>query len=466
MIDFARDVLATPLDPWEELAVIHGGELLPDGRPRFRVLLILVARQNGKTLVARVLTLFWLFMERGRTVLNTSTDRSYAKRFWSAVCAQAKASPWLAPEVAAVRLTISEESMTTTGGAELVFAANNGRAGRSMTLHRWICDELREHDNWECWNAAKNAQNAVYDAQTVCITNQGDASAVVLDSLRASALAFMETGEGDARLGLLEWSAEDGCDPLDVRQLAMANPNLNRRLDAGPLLGDAARAVRAGGEELTKFRTEVLCQRVRQLDPAVDPGAWARCLDPGDLAGVRARVACALDVSPDQQHATLVAAALLADGRTRIEAVTSWSGPDTAAQVARELPSWLVKVKPQAFGWLPSGPAAALATSLADRKRRGWPPPGVTVEEVRGDLAAVCMGFAARVASGQVAHSGDPLIDAHVGAAERLKRGDTWVFSRKGDGHCDAAYAAAAADHLARTLPAPVGKLRLVMPAN
>jgi hypothetical protein len=50
-----------------------------------------------------------------------------------------------------------------------------------------------------------------------------------------------------------------------------------------------------------------------------------------------------------------------------------------------------------------------------------------------------------------------------VTGAGRLKRGDAWVFSRKGEGHCDAAYAAAGAVHLARTLPAPVGKPRLVV---
>ncbi|MBB4682954.1 hypothetical protein [Amycolatopsis jiangsuensis] len=43
--EFARDTLRRPLDPWQRWAAIHGGELLPDGRPRFRILL-LIARQN------------------------------------------------------------------------------------------------------------------------------------------------------------------------------------------------------------------------------------------------------------------------------------------------------------------------------------------------------------------------------------------------------------------------------------
>ena len=53
----------------------------------------------------------------------------------------------------------------------------------------------------------------------------------------------------------------------------------------------------------------------------------------------------------------------------------------------------------------------------------------------------------------QIAHSGDPLLDAHVAATEELQRGDSWRFTRRGAGHCDATYAAAGAVHLARKLP-------------
>jgi hypothetical protein len=63
------------------------------------------------------------------------------------------------------------------------------------------------------------------------------------------------------------------------------------------------------------------------------------------------------------------------------------------------------------------------------------------------------MGFSEQVDAHRIAHSGDPLLDAHVSAAEKLSTGDGWRFSRKGEGHVDAAYAAAGAVHLARTLP-------------
>jgi hypothetical protein len=182
-------------------------------------------------------------------------------------------------------------------------------------------------------------------------------------------------------------------------------------------------------------------------------------------------VVLCFDVAPSMQHATLYAAASLEDGRVRIEPVAAWDGPGCADRAARELPSLVARVKPKSFGWLPYGPAAAVASKLKDRTasgRRGeWPPRGVVVEEIAGEAAAVCMGFAELVVAGKVAHSGDELLDGDVALAEKLKRpGGTWVFSRKGEGDCDAVYAAAGAAHLAQTLPAASGRMRLIGPAE
>ena len=141
---------------------------------------------------------------------------------------------------------------------------------------------------------------------------------------------------------------------------------------------------------------------------------------------------------------------MLEDGRARVEPVAAWSGQGCTDQLRSELGGLVAKVDPAKLGWFPSGPAAALAADLRDRD--GWPPAGVEIEEIRGDVAAVCMGFAEQVTAGKIAHSGDPLLDAHIAGAEKLAHGDGWRFSRKGAGHVDALYAAAGAVHLARTL--------------
>lgn len=462
--DFACDVIEKPFDPWQEWLVIHAGELLPDGRPRFRIVLVLVARQNGKTEVLVILSLYWLFVEFRKLILGTSTNLDYAKESWEKAVELAESVDDLADEIpprTGVRRANGEQTLTTTDKCRYKIAPSNRRGGRSLTIHRLICDELREHHDWSAYNAALPAMNAVPTAQAFLITNQGDARSVVLRSLRQAALKFIETGKGDPRLGLFEWSATDGSDPTDVRALAAANPNLGRRIDLDSVVGDAHRAKDAGGEQLAGFKTEVLCMDVPLLDPAIDAEKWADCLDAGDLGELRGGTALCVDVSIDAQHATLAAAAVMPDGRARIEVVGAWSGPTCMRELRAALPKEVARVKPQVVGWFPAGPAAALAAALADRSkpnqraRAAWPPAGVTVEEIRQETTAVCMGFAEQVTAHQIAHSDDPLFNTHALATEKLHQGDAWRFTRRGAGHCDATYAAAGAVHLARTLPPP-----------
>lgn len=460
LIDFARDVCGIEFDPWEVWLSIHFGELLPDGRPRFRKALILVSRQNGKTTWSNILILYWMFMDNIPLTLITSTDRSYAKRSWTEVVETAQANEWLSERIGGVRLSTSEEALKTTEGAEFVFKANNGSAGRSMRLHRWLCDEVREHKNLDAWNSADKAMSARTHAQAVFISNQGDEGSMVLDMLRDPALRFIETGEGDSRLGLFEWSAPPGSEPDDVEALAQANPNLNRP-EHGPmledLLADGRRAKRAGGLELSGFKTESMCMRVTLLDPAIDPDQWLACKadEPIDLAEYRKKVALCLDVSTAGDHASLVAAAEI-DGVVHVDVVKAWDGMGCIKALRAELPAIVAKVKPRALGWFPSGPAATVAADMG--KKKAWPR-GVVVEALTTETAAACMGAEALVRTGGVAHSGDPMMDSHVESAQRLNRGDVWVFGRRGAGPVDGAYAFAGAVHLARTLPAPLAPL-------
>jgi hypothetical protein len=436
--------------------------------------LVLVARQAGKTTLLRVLSLFWLFVERQRLILGTSTNRDYARLSWLEAVEQATGNEWLAAEVArnGVRKSNGDEELRTVDGCRYRIAASNRRGGRSLTIRRLILDELREHATWDAWNASTNAMNAVPAGQAWAITNQGDDTSVVLDALREPAVAALEqpaAADPDADdLGLFEWSAPDGSSPVDLAALAQANPNLGRgRTTARALLGAGRRALRAGGDELAGYRTEVMCMRVHRRNPALDPDRWAAAGTdtPVSLAEHRRRVALCLDLALDGSHATVVACAVL-DGVAHVEVVASWDSTEqrsAAAAVRAELPALVGRIRPRVVGWYPKGPAAAIAAALASRRGRDrWPPRGVDVVEIGEELPAVCMGMAELLVADQVRQPRDRVLDQHTEQAERHAVGDRWVFVRRGSRPIDGAYALAGAVHLARTIPAPPPPLAIL----
>lgn len=457
VIEFARDVLGMPLDPWQEWLVIHAGELLPDGRPRFRKVLVIVARQNGKTHLLKILALFWLFVEMWSMVVGISTNLSYAKEPWDAAHEIAKANPELAPEIVRQYTDNNDPHILLTGRRKYKIAAATRRAGRSLSIDRLIVDEGREHHTWNVWNAAYNAMSARPYGQAWIISNQGDDRSVLLDALRG---AFLE--RTDSQLGGFEWSAPEGSSPTDPAALAMANPNVGHRLMMENLLADGERALAAGGEELAGFLTEIMCIRVHAMDAAIDPVAWERCYAEGDLSGVRSRVALCLDVAPDELHVTLAAAAVLEDGRVRVEVVEAWEGADAVQQARRALPALVKRVKPRVTGWFPNGPSAPLTADFTSPDGKPRVKLLGKVEPIRAEVPAVCMGFATAVRGALIAHNADPLLTDQTLGASKLWQSEVWRFMRKGVGHVDALYAAAGAAHLARTMPG-AGKPKLTV---
>lgn len=473
VVDFAEERLGRPLFAWQRWLVIHAGELTALGLPRFRRIVVVVGRQSGKTVALETLALYWLFEDQHPSILGTSTLAKYAKRTW--MSAFKLAADRLAddmpenPHRKAIRKTTGEEEWWTLADCHYGVAASNAEGGRSMSNQRVIADELAKQYNYDAYSAAYYSMDAFEDAQYWGLTTP-DAKGVVFNDLRGAALEFIESGEGDPTLALFEWSAPDDAAPDDLYALAAANPTVGRLRgkSMARMVNQARAAMAKGGELLRSFRTEVLCiPPVGDDDRPVNLEAWKASRDPGTLDDVRDQVVAVFDVAPSERHATLYVAAQLPDGRVRLEPVKAWDGLGCVDLAVRELPGVVARVKPRAFGWFPVGPGASAAARLRTERRGEWPPRGVTVQELRGELSAVCMGFGQLVAAGKVAHSGDPLLDDDVQAAQKLARSNgSWVFSRMGEGDCDALYAASGAAYLAQTLPSGLGRPRVLLPRS
>lgn len=454
-IDFC-ELIGWPLDPWQRWLAIHLGELFPDGSPRFRKAIIVIARQNGKSLFATLLVLYWMFVERVPLVFGTHKDRGEAKKAWNEAIAIAESSPLLADRLLAVHIVrqIGEEDFWNDCGAHYQFSAPNRRAARGKTVHRALIDELREHKTRDCWDALVPATVTIPDALVVCLSNEGPLESEVLHEEYDAALEYAETGVGDDTTFLAAWSAPAGADPEDLEALAMANPNLGHRIPVRALLGEARKNKRLGGNALARFRTEHMCQRVTTENPAIDGMKWDACrtAEPLDLAGNR-NLALSFDVARDNSHATACVAAVV-DGITHLEVAGQWWGEDCRAQMREELPELARRIKPRVVACAPNGPAAAVMAELGRRKgpRALY---GRVEEIVAGDMPRVCMGLEEIVVAGQMCHPGEPLLDQHIGRTQRLEQGKEglWVFTRAGSEPVDASYAAALAVHAARLVP-------------
>ncbi|MFC9768800.1 hypothetical protein ACFVJ2_44495, partial [Rhodococcus jostii] len=73
-IDFAENILDIALLPWQKWLLIHALELDEDSEFRFRTIVLLVARQNGKSTLMLVLTLWRMYLDRAQMVIGTAQN--------------------------------------------------------------------------------------------------------------------------------------------------------------------------------------------------------------------------------------------------------------------------------------------------------------------------------------------------------------------------------------------------------
>lgn len=438
-IDFATDVLGWVLMPHQRWVLIHALEVvgpISERNLRFRLILILIGRQCGKTTLMKLINLFFMYTGMARLILGAAQNLDIAREAWQGtveICEDdAELRVHIAPN--GIRRTNGEQCLTLANRARYKITAASRSAGRGLAVDLLDWDELREQRDWQAWAALSKTTNARPNGLILAISNAGDDESVVLNTLRDAAFSQIDSG---TTTGLFEYSAEPGCALDDWEAIAQGSPALGYPQGIPYAAVESALA----NDPAVIFRTEILCQKVDSLDTPITPYAWESCADPDmeSIVGAKQKHFC-LDVSIDGAHATLAAAASGDDGRVKVGIVAAWDATD-GLRVA--MPDLLKEYKPKTLGWFPNGPAAAL---MADVKALS----GVKKTELKSnEVSAACQGLADLVKARLLTHPNDPLLTAHVTGSHKLVSGDGWRFSRKG-GHADAAYAAAGAVHLSR----------------
>lgn len=338
-IEYAKTVLGKNLYPWQEWALIHSMEIIGDLQDtwhfRFRTVLFLISRQNGKTVLSEVIASFFLNVLCINSIFGTSLSLDKAEEVWEEVVKDQETIPELKAELKKVCRTNGSKKLTLSGNRQYKVGAPTRRAGRGDSNDLVMLDEVREQRDWETWSASVASTNAKPNGIVMGFSNAGDPESIVLRQVRSQAIAAIEGGkkaadlggEVDAEtLGLFEWSAEDGAATDDIEALAQANPAMGY----GFLTERALMANRQTFPE-NKFRSECMCQQVETILPQPFPdGAWDACCDLESSIPPVSDLYYGIDLSNDRRWTSIGVCGLREDGNWHIEVVaravgTEWS---------------------------------------------------------------------------------------------------------------------------------------------
>lgn len=422
VIEFAR-FIGWSLLPWQAFVLIHGMELRTDGLPRFRLVMLIVSRQSGKTTLCALLAAFWLFIEQVPLVWGVSAKTSTAKSAWEKAVKIARSHDDLKLLISTVQTKNGDETLGLVTDCQYKISAANDDAGRGFTVHRLIMDELRRQRSWKAYSAAYSAMRAVPDAQCWAISNAAVADSTVQNTLRERALAQIERDDVDDPIGLFEWSAvgmgPDGGDDVDVADRdawAASMPSLGYTITERTVLSDL------GTDPEPVFLNESLCIPVQSLDPwrSRFTGRWAVTVDPESVPV--GKITIGVDIARDRRSASIGICGTRADKLAHLEDIEGFEDgieglEDRVIEIARNQRSPVVL---DAYG-----PAAALVVPLENQ--------GIRVIGAAGnDICAGCSALADAVLSNPqtVRTRGRPDLEKAVLNVERLWRGDQFRWRR------------------------------------
>ncbi len=472
VIAFAEKVLLIELHPWQKWLLIHALELLPDNTLRFRTVVVLVARQNGKSLVSQVLALWMMYVYGLALVLGTAQDLDTAEEVWQgAVDLVQELDDETDEPVRPDLYDLLDKVVQVNGKKALVLKnrrrykvkAANRRAGRGLSGDLILLDELREHQSWDAWGSITKTTMARAMALILCLSNAGDATSVVLRYLRKMGHAaagdpdglnsedrqeddlltdddldvFTPEAEGlvddGDTLGLFEWSAPPGCSVDDRDAWAMANPSMNHPN------GIAERTIASAAKTDPEFvfRPEVLCQWLDVSAEGPFPlgsweaGRWAPTNEDDAPAPIVGKVKACVDISHDRTMTYVAFAGYRADGLPQVEVVAQRSGQHWVEDWLKD-PKRADRIE-AVTGQTKGAPVSAL---MAELKLAGLP-----VEDWQGDdLGGWTGAFYDLVRAGAVNDAGEqvglrhlpqPVLDIAAATAVTKPLGDRFAWDRK-----------------------------------
>lgn len=433
VIDLANEI-GMPLMPWQEFVLKDMLAVDKKGEFRRKSLLLLVARQNGKTHLARMLVLAHLFKFGSKNVLMMAQSRSMAMATFREIAYIVEGQPKLMEQVKAIRFANGSESIELKTGARLdvVAATRDGSRGRTADF-LWI-DELREISE-EGFRAATPTTRARPNAQSLYTSNAGDAFSTVLNDMRESALS-----NPPATLGFYEYSAQPYT-KIDFTEkfwgeVAQANPAMGFTITRESL----QEAISTSSKESTM--TELLTLWVDSLQSPWPYGILEKTADEAFKLVKGQLTVFGFDVSPNRKNASLVAGQILPDGRIGIGILEMWNSDLSVddLKVAAGIKKWADEFLPRVTLYDKYATA-----SIAERLNTA----GVPCEDISGArFYTACSDFLDGLVNLRICHAGqDEFIQMMNNVAAKTNDSGWRIVKRQSAGDISGAIGAAMVAH-------------------
>jgi phage terminase large subunit-like protein len=434
MIEFCKEI-GFPLLPWQELLAIESLKYKLDGRWAHPIVGVMIARQNGKSTFMALRILFGIYKLDEKMHLATAHKLTTSAEIFFKVGQMIEDSPILQANFAKKYESKGSQEIRFLNGARYLIRAGNSAARGIAAPDVIHIDELREFTDEEIWSSMRYTQMSSKNPQAIVYSNAGHAQSVLLLKLRERGLAASQGVEDS--IGWFEWSAEQSKPVDDVSGWYQANPSLGWTIHE-----DNIRDSLSDREDI--FRTEVLCQFVDMINPVIIPSEWAKCQDDSVKLDADKDTWMAIDLSPDRQHASLVAGQRLDKDRFIISLLQTWYNPINLDDklLANDIAPWVRKYPVNAVAYSKMTSAAVAARLM---------PAGIPVHEVSSpEYQQSCDEFVSAISSSRLVHKGQEELNKQVLSAVKLPRGDGgWVMGRVKSGIVCGAVASAMVAHFA-----------------
>jgi phage terminase large subunit-like protein len=424
--------IGMPLLPWQHYVLEDMLSVNSNNNFIRKTNLLLVARQQGKTHLARMRILAGLFLFGEKNIIAMSSNRNMALDTFRHVANTIEDNDFLKAQVRRIRYANGQESITLLNGAryEIVAATRDGSRGKSADL--LYIDEVREISE-EAFKAAVPITRARPNSQTLLTSNAGDAFSTVLNDMVERAKDYPSK-----TFGYWEYSA-----PMAARQdirnrkyWAMANPAL------GYTVTEEAIEESIATNSIEATLTETLCM---WIDSQVSPwtfGSIEACSVSDLILPVGAMTVMAFDVSPSKRTGALVAGQIV-DGKIAVGVMETFSSEVAIDEVkmASSIHEWAMKYRPAQIAY-DRYATASIAQKLEQSGHKLIDISGQTFYQACGELAD-------NLSNLRLLHSGQPeWVSSMNNCAAKTNDAGWRIVRRKSAGDVCAAISTAMVVHM------------------